>query len=69
MRLARMVVPSIFAMAALLVILEHAGGFSSVLSQGGSTFATGFQALTGHGANGSSKGVATGYNAGGRHYA
>jgi hypothetical protein len=69
MRLARMVVPSIFAMAALLVILEHAGGFSSILGTGSGAFATGFQALTGHGGASASKGVATGYNVGTRHYA
>ncbi len=58
---------SVFALAALLIILEHAGGFSSVLSTGSSAFATGFEALTGHG--GGMKGTATGYNAGTRHYA
>lgn len=60
------VATSVFGLAALLIILEHAGGFSSILGTGSSAFATGYEALTGHG--GGSKGVATGYNAGGKRY-
>lgn len=37
-----------FGLAALLIILEHAGGFSRVLDSGAGAYATGFAALTGH---------------------
>jgi hypothetical protein len=37
-----------FGLAALLIVLEHAGGFSQVLESGARSYATAFQALTGH---------------------
>jgi hypothetical protein len=37
-----------FGLAALVVILEHAAGFSRVLEAGSGAYATGFNALTGH---------------------
>jgi hypothetical protein len=37
-----------FALAALVVIVEHAGGFSKILGAGANAYATGFNALTGH---------------------
>jgi hypothetical protein len=37
-----------FALAALVIIVEHAGGFSKILGAGANAYATGFNALTGH---------------------
>ncbi len=42
------VLSATFGLAALLIILEHAGGFSKVLDSGAGAYATGFAALTGH---------------------
>lgn len=43
----REVLTATFALATLVVILEHAGGFSKILSSGASAYSTGFKALTG----------------------
>jgi hypothetical protein len=42
------VLSATFGLAALLIILEHAGGFSKVLDAGAGAYATGFSAITGH---------------------
>lgn len=62
----RQILSATFGLAALLIIVEHAGGFSQILESATSGYATGFQALTGHAAvtgRGISyrRGVATGY--------
>ncbi len=36
-------------LAGLLIIVEHAGGFSKVLSSGATSYATVFNAVSGHG--------------------
>jgi hypothetical protein len=46
-----------FGLAALLIILEHAGGFSKVLDSSAGAYATGFAALTGHATPAASSGV------------
>jgi hypothetical protein len=55
----KQIVSSVFGVAILIIIVEHAGGFSEILNTGSGAFSTGFQALTGHA--GGSKGVATGF--------
>lgn len=37
-----------FGLAALLIIVEHSGGFSKILDSGAGAYATGFNALIGH---------------------
>lgn len=59
----KQVIAGVFGLAFVLVILEHAGGFSSILAQGGGTFSTAYQALTGHA--GGQKATAAGYVQGG----
>lgn len=44
------VIRATVGLAALLIIVEHAGGFSQVLRAGGGTYATIFQSVSGHGA-------------------
>jgi hypothetical protein len=44
----RQVLTATFGLAALLIIVEHAGGFSKILEAGAGSYATGFAALTGH---------------------
>jgi hypothetical protein len=39
-------------LAGLLIIVEHAGGFSQVLKAGAGGYATVFQSISGHGAGG-----------------
>jgi hypothetical protein len=41
-----------FGLAALLIILEHAGQFSKVLESGAGAYATGYNALIGHSSHG-----------------
>jgi hypothetical protein len=45
----KQVLGATFALAALLIIMEHAGGFSQILDKGANAYSTGFAALTGHG--------------------
>jgi hypothetical protein len=62
----KQVLSATFGLAALLIIVEHAGGFSQILESGAGAYATGFQALTGHaratrgGGVGYTRGIATG---------
>jgi hypothetical protein len=51
------VLSATFGLAALLIILEHAGGFSKVLDSGAGAYATGFAAITGHATPSSRSGV------------
>jgi len=44
----RQILSATFGLAALVIILEHAGNFSKILESGSSAYATGFNALTGH---------------------
>jgi hypothetical protein len=44
----RQVITATFGLAVLVVILEHAGAFSRVLESGAGSYATAFNALTGH---------------------
>jgi hypothetical protein len=44
----RQVITATFGLAVLVVILEHAGAFSRVLEAGAGSYATAFNALTGH---------------------
>lgn len=44
----RQILTATFGLAALLIILERAGGFSKILESSASAYATGFAALTGH---------------------
>ncbi len=37
-----------FGLAALVIVLEHAGAFSKVLESSAGAYATGFNTLTGH---------------------
>jgi hypothetical protein len=46
----RQILTATFGLAALLIIVEHAGGFSRILESGAGAYATGFSALTGHAA-------------------
>jgi hypothetical protein len=46
----RQILTATFGLAALLIIVEHAGGFSRILESGAGAYATGFAALTGHAA-------------------
>lgn len=46
-----------FGVAALIAVLEHAGGFSQILTSGSTSYATAFGALTG----GAGSRTATGY--------
>jgi hypothetical protein len=55
----KQILSAVFGIAVLIIIVEHAGGFSSILESGAGAFSTGFQALTGHA--GGAPGVATGY--------
>lgn len=48
----RQILTATFGLAALLIIVEHAGGFSKILETGASSYSTGFAALTGHTAPG-----------------
>ncbi len=42
----KQVLAATFGLAALVIVLEHAGGFSKVLASGASAYSTGFKALT-----------------------
>jgi hypothetical protein len=44
----KQVLAATFGLAALLIIVEHAGGFSKLLDSSAGAYATGFAALTGH---------------------
>jgi hypothetical protein len=44
----RQIITATFGLAVLVVILEHAGQFSKVLESGAGSYATAFNALTGH---------------------
>jgi hypothetical protein len=44
----RQILSATFGLAVLLIIVEHAGGFSKILESGAGAYATGFAALTGH---------------------
>lgn len=59
----RQILTATFGLAALLVIVEHAGGFSKILEAGGGAYATGFAALTGHATPGTT-GTGVRYTAG-----
>jgi hypothetical protein len=65
--LAAKVVVYTFGVAALIAILEHAGGFSQILSTSFSGYGGAFTALTGHG--GGRAPVAAGFVQGGRVHA
>jgi hypothetical protein len=51
------VLSATFGLAALLIVLEHAGGFSKVLESGAGAYATGFAAITGHATPAKASGV------------
>jgi hypothetical protein len=51
------VLSATFGLAALLVVLEHAGGFSKILDSGAGAYATGFAAITGHASPSAASGV------------
>lgn len=53
----KQILTATFGLAALLVILEHAGGFSKVISSASGGYATGFAALTGHAGTSVASGV------------
>jgi hypothetical protein len=44
----RQIITATFGLAILVVILEHVGAFSKVLESGAGSYATAFNALTGH---------------------
>jgi hypothetical protein len=44
----KQIISATFGLAILVVILEHAGAFSRVLESGAGSYATAFNALTGH---------------------
>jgi hypothetical protein len=60
----RQILTATFGLAALLIIVEHAGGFSKILESGAGAYATGFAALTGHAVPGASAGGAVRYTTG-----
>lgn len=53
----RQILTATFGLAALLIIVEHAGGFSKILDSASGGYATGFAALTGHATPGKASGV------------
>jgi len=53
----RQLLTATFGLAALLILVEHAGGFSKILESGAGAYATGFAALTGHVTPGTAGGV------------
>lgn len=53
----RQILTATFALAALLIIVEHAGGFSRILDSASGGYATGFAALTGHAGTATASGV------------
>jgi hypothetical protein len=44
----KQVLSATFGLAALLMILEHAGAFTKILTASASSYATAFNAVTGH---------------------
>jgi hypothetical protein len=44
----KQIISATFGLAILVVILEHAGSFSRILESGAGSYATAFNALTGH---------------------
>lgn len=44
----RQLLGATFGLAALVIIIEHAGGFSKILDSGAGAYSTGFNALVGH---------------------
>lgn len=53
----RQILSATFGLAALLIIVEHAGGFSKILESASGAYATGFASLTGHASPGKASGV------------